>query len=403
MFSSTLEQNSQNYKVIYDFVNTYAYYRNLVTGCVYLSNMKIKIKTVILVVFGIMLCVFGAVSALFYAQNATFVFTPWGSIYVHAMDCEAPGDSLVSGYHDVPQDRYTKIDNVNFFLDEVDTISRHFLRINGAVYDAYVAEFQHAGIQKTNNILNTVDESRFVAVDEEEQYFTDGQKYYNYYENSIYVHSYPTFKACFDVSDKIEAKFRENFLKGEAIESEKYPGIRLNEFTLNTSEEAVLYASEEHQIFLTTGKYRSSRYTPYANLNGVLYYKTDVGQFIPVEGVNPETFNYLFPDLLEQNFFTDGSVVVLKGVVLDVEKDSFRALTVQPQDLDYVIATDFFASDTGVFRLTSSGLERIDADAKTFEVVDTDGTLIGRIYRDKDFLYTIDQESLEINKEKRVD
>jgi hypothetical protein len=334
-----------------------------------------------------------------YANSSTFVFTPWGSIYVRTVDCEKPYDSFGQSM-DV---RYTKLKNTNFYIDEVEKISTHFIRINGQVYDAYVAEFQRAGIQKTNNILNDINEAEFRVVDTAQEYFTDGEKYYIYNDTNRYIKYYPTYRACFSVSDTTFRDFLNVMeIKNEAI-SEPYPGIRLHEFALANPDEASLYSGQTNIIRLTSNLSQSSKlsYTPYANLHGMLYFKNDLGQFVPVEGVNIETLNYLFPTLSTYDFFTDGRVIVFKGKILDVDLATFKAITVEPKHLGYKISTDFFTSDATVFHLKDNDLQIIEADGFTFEVVDTDGNYSGRIYRDKDYIYTFDKKSDKFIKQKR--
>lgn len=327
-------------------------------------------------------------------DSSTFVFKPNGDILVYTLDCE---DTGLTHQHAIPNTRTTVIENVNHKTDEVERVSSQFLRINGKIYDAYVAEFQRMGINKTNNIANNINEERFRVTDEEEQYFTDGINYY-FYEH------YPTFRACFSGNDRSLPQIPISTANEQTVKNEP---IQLNEFRLDSPEEEKFYLSQKNNIF-TDEKYG---YTPYAELNGKLYFKQPTGKFTIVAGAKAESFVELMDNYSSySSLYTDGQNIIFQGEVLNLDLNTFEAVTVRPQHLGYDIVTGFFKANNRVYYLTkdrlgsleeNSNLISVDADAETFEVVDTNGSASGRVYQDKSYFYTFDKDSESFTKELR--
>lgn len=325
-------------------------------------------------------------------DSSTFVFKPNGDILVYALDCE---DTGLTHQHATPNTRTTVIEGVNHKRDDVERVSSQFLRINGKIYDAYVAEFQRMGIDKTHNIANKINEKTFAVTDNEEQYFTDSTNYY-FYEY------YPTFRACFSGHNSSIPQI--------PTVSEKVVGtepILLNEFQLDSPEEAKFYLSQENNIF-TDERYG---YTPYAELNGELYFKQPTGKFTLVEGAKSQGFIELMDNYSSySSLYTDGQNIIFHGEVLNLDINTFEAVMVRPQSLGYDIVTGFFKANNQVYYLTkdrlgslkeNSNLINVGADAETFEVVDTNGSLSGRVYQDNGYIYSFNKESENFIKKPR--
>jgi len=311
------------------------------------------------------------------ADASTFVFKPNGDILVYALDCQ---DTGLTHQHATPNTRTTKIEGVNHNTDDVERVSSQFIRINGKLYDAYVAEFQRMGIDKTNNVGNDINERVFRVTDEEEQYFTDGVHYY-YYE------SYPTFRACFSGNDNSPKPFSSN--QKENVETEP---IMLSEFQLNAPDEARFYLSQKNNIF-TDERYG---YTPFAALNGKLYFKSKSGKFVEVPGAKPSTVIEL-GETYTGHFFTDGSLIIFQGNVLDFDLSRFRQI--QAGDM----STFFFDIEDKIYYLYiptnafyyDATLTETDIDAESFEAVSTTGSFSGIVYQDKGYIYKLKYRNTE--------
>lgn len=311
-------------------------------------------------------------------DGGTFEFKSNGDIVVHTQDCEDP---WIGEFHQhaEPNRRATVIEGVNHKTDNVERVSSQFLRIDGKIYDAFVGEFQRAGIDKTNHIANNLVEASFQVTDEEEQYFTDGENYY-YYEY------YPTFRACFLYNEESEP-------------------IVLSEFQLNSPGEAQLYLGQDNNLFITDPIIPDrDKYTPFAVLNEQLYFKSKSGQFVLVPNVNPQGIQEL-GETYTGHLFTDGEHIIFQGEVLDLDVSTFRQIKANQMN------TRFFVIEDSVYYLHipinaffyDASLIETDIDAESFEAIDKTGSYSGIVYQDKDFTYTLAaRDAKEIEKTRRV-
>jgi hypothetical protein len=317
------------------------------------KKRKFFLKKVV-VILSVLLSFLVTSSSLASSNKGIFEFKSDGSIYVNALDCENPRVDQ----HAKLTKRATKIKHVNHLIDEVDQISSQFLRINGKLYDAYVAEFQRNNIDKTHNISNSIVEKEFRAVDKEEQYFTDGINYY-------YKKYYPTSNACLH-------RTRTN------------TSIELSEFKLESLAEAKFYLSVENNIFTPDGSY-----TLFSELNEKLYYKRKSGKFVEVPGANPKTLRNIGKKYIS-HFFTDGQHLIFQGEVIGSDFDSFKRIKTGKKD------TFYYKIGGYIYRLYTPSitprydgtLTKTDFDAETFEVLDPTGNGVDRIYQDKSYIYS---------------
>lgn len=338
-----------------------------------------------------------AIRSIITQDSGTFEFKLNGDIVVHTQNCEDPWVGGIYHQHAEPNWRSTVLEGVNAKVDNVERISSQFLRINGQVYDAYSAEFQRLGISRTHNIENNINEEGFKVVDKDEQYFTDGENYY-FYEN------YPTFRACFSSSNKSTSIPQIQIPDYKSDLEVKNEPIKLNQFQLDSPWEAQLYHSQENNIFTDELIGGRTRWTPYAGLNGKLYFKQLNGKYTEIVGANPDSFSELMNIYSSySNLYTDSEHIIFQGQILDLDLDTFEAVRVRPARLEYDIETGFFKASDRVFYIMEGQLLDMNADAETFEVVDVNGNTSGRIYQDKDYVYKIPSKgSTEITKVPRV-
>lgn len=312
-------------------------------------------------------------------DGGTFEFKSNGDIVVHTQDCDDP---WIGEFHQhaEPKRRATIIEGVNHKTDDVERVSSQFLRVNGKIYDAFVAEFQRAGLNQTNHIGNNINEAIFMATDDEEQYFTDGNNYY-YYEY------YPTFRACFLYNKESEP-------------------IILSEFQLNSPDEEKLYLGQENNLFITDPILPDrDKYTPFAALDDQLYFKSESGQFVLVPDVNPQDIQEL-GETYTSHLFTDGRKIIFQGEVLDYDVSSFAQVKAGN------MSTRFFVIENSVYYLHiptnafyyDANLIETDIDAETFKAIDTTGSYSGIVYQDKDYTYTLaSRDAEEIERTRRVE
>lgn len=318
------------------------------------QNKKGSFLKKIVVISSVLLSFLVANPLLALPNKGLFEFKPDGSIYVNAHDCE----NLEMDQHTKQNKIATKIKHVNHLIDEVEQISSQFLRINGKLYDAYVAEFQRNNIDKTHNISNSIVEKEFRAVDKEQQYFTDGINYY-------YKKYYPTSNACLH-------------------QTRKNTSIELSEFKLESPEEAKLYLSGENNIHTPDGSY-----TLFSELNEKLYYKRKSGRFVEVPGANPKTLRNIGKKYMS-HFFTDGQHLIFQGEIIGSDIDSFKRIKAGEK------YTFYYKIGGYIYRLYTprntprygGTLTKTDFDAETFEVLDPTGNGVDRIYQDKNYIYS---------------
>lgn len=317
----------------------------------------------IVVMFSVLLCLLTTCSSLASSNNKeTFEFKPDGSIYVNTLDCENTG---LTHQHAKANRRSTKINGINYIVDEVEKVSSQFLRINGKLYDAYIAEFQRKNIGRTHYISNYINEKEFRVTDKEENYFTDGKNYY-------YHNNYPTFRACLFRNSKQSSS-----------------PIILSEFQLNSPEEQKFYLSQKSNIFVPKG-YGGYGYSPYAELNDKLYFKRKNGKYVEVPDANPKTLREL-SDTFGSHFYTDGQYIILQGNILDLELNTFKQIKAGKMHTYYFRIEDHIYHlhiPSGAFYYDAV-LTKTNIDAETFEAIDTTGSFSGVLYQDKDYIYKL--------------
>ena len=317
------------------------------------------------------------------APESPFLETPF-EVYITKFDCTYRRQNWESP----PKYRTIKLEDIN--AQDIQPVGRFFFKAKGKLYDAFFPIFKNRGIDKTNNIENPIDVTTFHVFDEEGDYFRD--------KNGLYYYSgYPTENACLSPNQN------------------SYPEpISLQKITLQSIEEMQLYRGHKNNIFLPVEENKSVSFTPYAKLNGSLYwrkysYKDPNGQFIKIIGADPEKFGFLCKSTFTPcDLYTDGRYVFLNGQITEIKPQTFQEITFRfnhRESYRGLVWSNFFKANGRIYYLTSSSIYGDDAyiinteaDPTTFEVIDTNGNGSGLVFRDKKYTYRYNKETKTVDK-----
>ena len=252
--------------------------------------------------------------------------------------------------------------------------------MKGKIYDGFYPELKKKGIAATNNIGNPIDVNTFKVVDDESEYFQD--------KNGLYYYSaYPT-SGCLPSSP--EGGYSEPII--------------LHKIILRSGEEVQLYRGQNYNIFVT--RYGRRSYTPYAQLNGSLYWRDPNGQFTKIPGADPARFRMLSENMMPSDLYTDDKYVFLNGKIVDIDPEKFQEISYMRKGSGERLVSNFFKANAKVYYLTdpllqetdTSFLLTTDADASTFEVIDTSGSYSGLKFRDRNYFYHFNKDTKAIEK-----
>ncbi len=311
-----------------------------------------------------------------FLNGSPFYYTLSGDVYITKIDCEYKRPTWESS------PRYVKIKLDGIKKSDVETVSKQFVKIKGKLYDGFYSEFKKQGIEKTNNIGTAIDVKTLKVVDVENEYFQD--------KNGLYYYSnYPTVDACFSPSPE-----------------GRYNGpIIFQNILLQSPEEIQLYRGQENNIFVS-GEFKDPSWTRYAKLNGALYWKNLNGQFIKISGADPENFRLLSKEIIGSELYTNGKNVFFNGNITEIDPTTFKEIMYPRLDNSEKLASNFFVANSHIYyfaRTLYSGEElstliKTDADASTFEIINTNDSYSGLIFRDKDYIYKYNKNKKAFDK-----